>query len=381
MRTNQAMSKAAGLDGSLNYETFPVLDRHLADPEPSMDKAPPLPSFEFSTEGLPRSDQFDAWRNSFAPMLELTPFDDTATDFRGRQKLWDLGSLIFAQIKTDRLAFASLPGHVRREPVDHWVLTLLQTGTIRTETPRNAFKAAAGDVQVHSLGRDFSGETSRSEMLMLFVPRDFSTETAATLSAAEFSTLATGMGRLFSDYLIGVANRLPTLTMADLPGLAAATRAMILACVSPSADHIEAAEGPIATILLERARQFVQSRLLDPKLECESVRRELGISRTRLYNLFEPFGGVMHYIQHRRLISAYSALSDPNDRRLIFEIAEQRGFSDGAEFSRAFKRAFGYSPSEVRKRGGGGIPNRPARNDEDCPSEERLGLLLRRLQG
>jgi AraC-like DNA-binding protein len=172
---------------------------------------------------------------------------------------------------------------------------------------------------------------------------------------------------------------LPSLAPADLPGLAAATRAMILACVSPSRDHLEAAAGPIATVLLERARQLVQSRLLDPKLESEMVRRELGISRTRLYNLFEPFGGVMHYIQHRRLLSAYAALVDPNDRRLIFQIAEERGFSDGAEFSRAFKRAFGDSPSDISKRGGGGTPSRL--NLDDCPSEERLGVLLRRLQG
>jgi AraC-like DNA-binding protein len=339
-----------------------------------------LPFFEFSTAGLERSEQFAAWHDSFAPMLELVDIDPTTTEFSGRQTLWDLGSLVLAHIRTDSLTFSSLPGHVRRDPVDHWAVTLLKSGSIHTETARHAFTTHPGDVQIHSLGRTFDGAVSKtSDMLMLFVPRDFSLETAATLGAAEFSTLGTGMGRLFSDYLIDVANRLPLLTPTDLPGLAAATRAMILACVSPSPDHLEAAEGPIATVLLERARQLVQSRLLDPKLGSEMVRRELGISRTRLYNLFEPFGGVMHYIQHRRLLSAYSALTDPNDRRLIFQIAEERGFSDGAEFSRAFKRAFGDSPSDIRRRGGGGMPSRAS--TEDCLSQERLGVLLRRLQG
>ncbi|TCL74593.1 AraC family transcriptional regulator [Rhizobium sp. BK251] len=342
-------------------------------------RASVLPSFEFSTAGLPRSDQFASWRNSFAPMLELAEIDPTTTEFSGRQKLWDLGSLVFAQISTDSLAFSSLPAHARRDPVDHWTMTVLLSGSIRTDAARNRFAAGPGEVQIHSLGRSFTGVVDRSEMIMLFVPRDLSLETAAILGSAEFSTLGTGMGRLFSDYLVDVANRLPMLTQADLPGLAAATRAMILACVSPSADHIDAAEGPIANVLLERARQLIQSRLLDPKLGSDLLRRELAISRTRLYNLFEPFGGVMHYIQHRRLHSAYAALTDPNDRRLIFQIAEERGFSDGAEFSRAFKRAFGDSPSEVRHRGGGGIPIRS--DVEDCPSEERLGALLRRLQG
>ncbi len=312
-------------------------------------------------------------------MLELAEIDELTSDFQGRQKLWDLGNLVLAEISTDRLAFSSLPGHVRRDPVDHWTMTVLLSGSIRTDAARRVFTAGPGEVQVHSLGRSFAGVVDKSQMLMLFVPRDHSLETAAILSSAEFSAAGTGMGRLFSDYLVDVAKRLPMLTEADLPGLVAATRAMILACISPSAEHIEAAEGPIANVLLERARQLIQSRLLDPKLGSEMVRRELGISRTRLYNLFEPFGGVMHFIQHRRLLSACAALTDPNDRRLIFQIAEERGFSDGAEFSRAFKRAFGSSPSEVRNRGGGGIPIR--RFLEDCPSTERLGLLLRRLQG
>ncbi|MFD1326339.1 helix-turn-helix domain-containing protein [Mycoplana ramosa] len=115
-------------------------------------------------------------------------------------------------------------------------------------------------------------------------------------------------------------------------------------------------------------------------LDCEAVRRELGTSRTRLYNLFEPFGGVMHYIQHRRLMAAHAALTDPSDRRLIFEIAATYGFSDGAEFSRAFKRAFSFSPSEVRNRGCG-LPCRRTASRQHCPEQERLGSLLRRLQG
>lgn len=375
MTTEDIVTDAVLLEAPVNNEG----DYETVRAAPVVDRASSLSHFEFSTAGLARPDQFAAWRNSFAPMLDLTEVDPTKAEFSGKQKLWDLGSLIFAQISTDSLAFASLPGHVRRDPVDHWTMTVLLSGSIRTDAARSAFTAGPGEVQIHSLGRSFAGTADESEMLMLFVPRDFSLETAAILGSAEFSTLATGMGRLFSDYLIDVANRLSMLNQADLPGLAAATRAMILACVSPSADRIEAAEGPIANVLLEKARQLVQSRLLDPKLGCELVRRELGISRTRLYNLFEPSGGVLHYIQHRRLLSAYAALTDPNDRRLIFQIAEEHGFSDGAEFSRAFKRAFGDSPSEVRHRGGGGIPIRP--DHEDCPSEERLGVLLRRLQG
>ncbi|KQV16773.1 hypothetical protein ASC97_30920 [Rhizobium sp. Root1203] len=65
---------------------------------------------------------------------------------------------------------------------------------------------------------------------------------------------------------------------------------------------------------------------------------------------------------------------------LIFQIAEERFFNDGAEFSRAFRRAFGQSPSEVRNHRRLGMPIRHEA-DCDCPPEARLGILLSRLRG
>jgi AraC-like DNA-binding protein len=339
----------------------------------------PLPFFEFHTEQLPPCDQFAAWRGSFSSMLELKKIDHAATTFRGRQKVWDLGCLLLAELSTDALSFASLPEHFHRDPIDHWIITLVTTGSSRTEVQGQQFSGAAGDVQIHSLGKPFTGDITRSDLLMLFVPRDFSIEAAAVLGQAEFSVLKNGLGRLFGNFLRDVVKQLPTLTVGDGPGLVAATRAMVLACVAPSPDRIHAAATPIATTLLDRARRLIHARLLDPKLDSELIRRELGISRTRLYNLFEPFGGVMHFIQHRRLIDAHRALTDLEDRRLIFQIAEERGFSDGAEFSRAFKRAFGYRPSDVRRHG------RNEATAQTCPisspAQDRLNHVLRRLKG
>lgn len=377
MRFHQANAPLAEQAGSLTHSPI----GSGCEEQAFRDGSSPVQAFELSTLDFERPAQFAVWRDSFAPMLELTGTDNARETFRGQQTLWDLGNLLFAQISTDALGFTSLPGHVRREPLDHWTITLLKSGRIRTDCARRTFSAGPGEVQIHALGRSYAGDVSTSEMLMLFVPRDFSHEAAVALSAAELSKLDTGMGHLFSDYLVGLANRLPMLTKAEIPGLITATHAMVLACVSPSADNIAAADEPISTVLLEKARQFVQKRLFDPDLASEAVRRELGISRTRLYNLFEPFGGVMHYIQHRRLLGAHSSLTNPDDQRLILEIAEKHGFSDGAEFSRAFKRAFGYSPSDARRGGKGSLPCPQDRRRHDCPAVGRLGVLLRRLQG
>jgi AraC-like DNA-binding protein len=340
-----------------------------------------LPAYELTTHELPPGYQFEAWRNNFAPMLEFDEPDDVTVGFGGKQVIWDLGCLAFSRIKTDALEFASLPGHTRRDPLDHWTLTMLLYGNVTTIAPNRTFEGSAGTVQVHPLGRTFEGNVTNSEMLMLFVPRDFASEVTAALSAVEFSTLVTGMGRLLSDYMIGLVKRLPIIDEAELPALVAATRAMILACASPSGDHIEEAREPIATVLIEKAHRIIQARLFDPTLGAETLQRELGVSRSRLYRLFVPFGGVMHYIQHRRLLDAHSALTDPNDQRRIIEIAEQRCFNDGTEFSRAFRREFGCSPTDVRNGPRAGLPYRPAADLMAYEPQERFGVLLRRLHG
>ena len=340
-----------------------------------------LTAYRVKTYDHPRDAQFEAWRNNFASMLEFDEPDDARHGFDGNQIFWDLGSLAFSRIRTDALKFASLPGHTRRDPLDHWALTMPLHGSISTVASSGAFEGDAGMVQVHSLGRTFKGSVTTSEMLMMLVPRDFDPEVAAALNMVEFSALNTGMGHLLSDFFVALCKSLPTIDDADLSALVAATRAMILACTVPSDEHLEAAREPIATVLRERAHQIIQSRLYDPTLGAMTLSRTLGVSRSRLYRLFEPYGGVIHYIQRRRLLGAHAALADANDDRRIIDIAEELCFSDGTEFSRAFKREFGCSPTDVRSGRSAAFPSRPTADLQAYAPEERFGVLLRRLHG
>lgn len=354
--------------------------RATLQPPAMIGNSPRLPSFEFSTRGLARPEQFMAWRECFEPLLDLSISGDANDGFVGEQVLWDLGSLAFMRVRTDALKFASLAGNARRDPVDHWMMTVILRGSSITVTPERTFHGDAGVLQVHPLCRSFSGQVTDSDMLVLFVPRDLCRAMAHALDATENALLDTGLGRLLADYTIDLDRRLPMLDSKDLPGLVEATRAMIFACVAPSAARMEEAKDSITVALLERARQCVQANLFSPELESDFLCRELGISRSRLYRLFEASGGVMRYIQRRRLLDAHAALSDPNDHRRILEIAEVRGFGDGAEFSRAFKREFGYSPSDVRGGGKAGMYRRPDFDLHAGKAGDRLGMLLRRLQ-
>ena len=335
-----------------------------------------IPSISFSTEPLPPGDRFAAWAELAAPLAEITAASEEPPAFTADQVAWDMGRIALSHMRLPALGFRRTSRQLRADPIDHWVISCARRGRVRIAAEERSMVVTPDRATVHSLRTPFEGGTSGAELLTLFVPRDFCREAAARLDAAEHHELSGGLGRLLADYLSDLDRRLPLMTAAELPGLLAATHAIIVACIAPSRDSVAAAQSPIEATLLERARQSVRRNLFTPHFGSDELCRELGVSRSRLYRLFEPLGGVMHYIRGRRLLDAHSALSDANDGRSIVDIAAERGFYDAAEFSRAFKREFGYRPTDARR-----LPPGPGlRGESFDDGRSALGGLLRRLQ-
>ncbi len=96
-------------------------------------------------------------------------------------------------------------------------------------------------------------------------------------------------------------------------------------------------------------RRLIEANVPEPDLGPEFLCQRLGMSRAKLYRLFKPIGGVGAYIQQRRLTRAYHALTDPAQAHLyVGMIATRCGFGSASVFSRAFRQAFGLSPTDLR---------------------------------
>jgi AraC-like DNA-binding protein len=100
---------------------------------------------------------------------------------------------------------------------------------------------------------------------------------------------------------------------------------------------------------LRTLRRVIEDNLDNPELGPNFLMRHVGVSRATLCRLFEPLGGVRSYIQQRRLMRAFQAICDTAcHKERIGVIARRCGFTGDAVFSRAFRNAYGVSPSEVR---------------------------------
>ncbi|MER8588604.1 helix-turn-helix domain-containing protein [Mesorhizobium sp. M1338] len=285
-----------------------------------------------------------------APLVEVRLPDDKSLNdgFPADHTAWNLGGMLMVQQRAPAHSYMRSAAKLRSSSIDHWYIVLPRTGRSWTEVDRRVAENQPGKLEFRSLGYPFRGRVTDSESLFLYLPRDLFSDTASTLDAKNNSIMSGNFANLFVDYVNSIEARLRSLTAEDLPRIVHATRAMIIACLAPPAEHAAAAEQLVSVALMERARRYVQNNLDAAHLAPDSMCRALGVSRSRLYQLFEPSGGVLHYIQSRRLLAAHIALSDPADSRRIVDIAEAFGFSSAANFSRAFSKEFGYSPREGR---------------------------------
>jgi AraC-like DNA-binding protein len=333
----------------------------------------------FATRTLRPRDQLEAWREWYQRVLDVIPKHPTGDGFPAEIELWKLGGLAVSRTTS------SLPAHVaraksnlRRDPVDHWVLSYCRRGAHFARTAGSDLEVPSRVPFLWSLGQEFLHERTHADRVQFFMPRDAFRDIAPLLDAACGSALDTPLGHLLGDYMIALERRLPDLAAADFPRLTSAVRAMVAAAVAPSAERVAVARRQIDIGRVERVRQAVQRHLRTPSLGPKILGKLVGMSRSNLYRLLETEGGVARYIQNHRLLEAHGVLTVSANTQPIAAIAEDLCFADASSFSRAFKREFGYSPGEVRSAARAGFAPAAMPNGREKAEAGDFGELLRR---
>jgi AraC-like DNA-binding protein len=100
--------------------------------------------------------------------------------------------------------------------------------------------------------------------------------------------------------------------------------------------------------LLRQMKQYVTEHLCDPDLAPGTIARAHYVSTRYVHKLFASCGtGVSAWIRERRLEGAARDLRDSGAS--IADVAAIWGWHDPSSFSRAFRKAHGCSPRELRR--------------------------------
>jgi len=168
-----------------------------------------------------------------------------------------------------------------------------------------------------------------------------------------------GPGALFSSTARQIARQVDRLGPAG--GARVATAALDLLAVALAGRLDRLGRLPADTsrrALLLGVRAFIEGQLGDPGLTPATVARAHHVSLRSLYKLFEgEQTSVAGLIRERRLERCRRDLLDPSlAARPVSAIAARWGLTNPAQFSRAFRAAYGASPVEYRRLADGARP-------------------------
>src|SRR5215470_6438845 len=302
----------------------------------------------FRTQPLPLQDQFEAWREWYTTVFDVVAEPPSSGEFSAEIHLWTLDGLAMSRTIAPSADVVRTKHHLRHNPVDHWIISYCARGAHSARTADIDVEVSPGVPYLWSLGQEFLHQRTHVDRIQFVMARDTFRDIAPLLDAACGLALDTPLGRLLGDYMMALHRHLPAVTETDVPRINAAVGAMVAAAAAPSAERTAVAKPQIDLSRKERVRRAVRRHLRTPTLEPTTLGRLVGMSRSNLYRLFEEGEGVAGYIQRERLLEARVVLSNPATAQPIAAIAEDLCFADASSFSRAFKREFGYTPSEAR---------------------------------
>jgi len=351
---------------------------------PSLAAAPPaslVAPIAFSTAGLPHGQRLEAWNTWFGSLNTIDVPDAASSDLLATNENWVLGPMMFGTNSTGRARFERGLRQVRLDGHDHWVVRLLRRGRNRLTLGDGAYDVRPGEALLFSLDMPWVSDWEAAEWASVCLPRDAFPDLSAGFAALGPGLLNVPGMPLLADLFDLIERHLRTATPDTLLMLAETMRAIIAASLLGDIAPGSVTPADRGVAQLERVRSLVRQHLASPSLNANRLARMAGMSRSALYRLLEPHGGVATYIQALRLRVAHALLSDPALATLpIATLAERAGFFDASVFSRAFRSAFGYPPREARAAGLVGRPLPGATPDNSAGLvDEDYGVLLRRL--
>ncbi|MGY1498644.1 AraC-like ligand-binding domain-containing protein [Streptomyces sp. QTS52] len=312
------------------------------------------------SEELPVADRFEWWREMTSRTITPTEITtDHADDFRASARTLELGAVQVSVLSYPSLRSCRTPALVRRSDPELYHLALtLSGGQSISHCGRDAL-VGAGDLLLYDSSHPadawaFPDDGGAVEGIIVNVPR-----AAFPLPAAKVDRLLTvvlpgdtGMGALLSQFLIRLAPEFGSCRPQDAMRLGGVAADLITAFLAHHADAEDAVppENRQRTLMVS-IHSFIEHHLGDAHLSPAVVAAAHHISVRYLHRLFQQQGTTVGgWIRRGRLERCRRDLAEPAlFLRPIHAVGARWGFRHAADFSRAFRAAYGMPPSDYRE--------------------------------
>ena len=320
---------------------------------------PRIPLVRFESCNVRPAERLDYWQSILSNVFTLGfPEGMSAATSEARSEMWLLGGMLLGRRACSPHVLQRSARAIRSDQIDHYKVHLcvdtagathFETG--RREAAKRYIDIGIGECVMTDMACPELVSVARGSTLNVIVPRDSLDALLGHPVDLHGVVLRGACSILLADYLRSLSERLPEISPEQLPNVINTTLHLVAASLAPSLNTLALARPAVDTTLRRRIKRFIEAELARADMSADLIAAQFHISRSTLYRLFEPMGGVARYVRERRLLRIHSLLSTAEKRPHLQRLAESHGFRTAAHFSRAFREQFGYAPSELAPRG------------------------------
>ncbi|MCM1973487.1 helix-turn-helix domain-containing protein [Streptomyces sp. G1] len=275
-------------------------------------------------------------------------------DFRAKITDLDLGVVRLSALKCSPVLSRRTSAHVRRGDPEHVQLALVTQGAFKI-SQRGSESVVAGGLVLTDTSRPSEGVSAggQGEAIVLQIPRPALALRPNRVDRLLAQNLAAdrGSGAVFADFLKTLLTHGPRCRPEELRGMGAIALDLATACLAQQLGDLGAAPAEVrAQETLQRIHRFIENNLGDPGLTPQVVADRHNLSLRALHALFADQDlSIAARIRANRLERAHADLAraEPGGQS-VQAIAARWGFSSATAFSRAFREAYGITPTEHR---------------------------------
>lgn len=305
---------------------------------------------QFDASALAPAERFDCWQHRLTDAFRLSMPDGTAAhQLEARTSVWTLEGLMLGPRTCGGHILTRDAHTVRTTHLDHYKLHVrLGDGATRVQAGETRRLLRRGEFAITDMARPECMDVDAGVSVAVFVPREALDSLLPQPLDLHGVVPAGACAGMFVDHVAELARQMPRMRPEEVEGARLATLHLLAASLAPTAALLPAARPAVEDALRRQVCRYIEHNLTDEALHAQALCERFRVSRSMLYRLFEPLGGVANHIKERRLARVRTVLASASRWQSVSRIAEGHGFKSATHFSRAFRERFGCSPRDVQ---------------------------------
>ncbi len=308
----------------------------------------------FSTQDLPQSERFGAWRGALCDhYIHLDTAADTREAYDGFIRKAQFGEITFTDCFLSPQTIERRTNHIALLDKDCVYVALPERGSQVVQQRGRSISYGPGTGAYFSASEPYvlhNAEACRG--LYLEFPREAIEQRSAKAVDGLVGGLNTsfGLGRVIGGLCGSMVVESNTIADGSREQLGEKVLDLLAVAFESRANEVPLTDSTARTVKLRLLKGYIDANIGNPLLSPERVAKAHQMSVRSLHYIFKGDGQtVSDYIWNQRLERCKQELQLPcSSKRRITEIALASGFNSMSHFSSLFRRRYGMTPTEAR---------------------------------